>query len=416
MEYYAWWSVILVGVAALGMLAILTALWLVMPHRLAKWRSAQEPAVPMDVENSYRTALAQLVGFPLALLGAVATGMAVYQAIKTYQGAAHASYQQQYQQAFQALTSSSSATRIGGLYSLQGLLSEKVDVPAAHHARADLSSSATQVAGPFDSPDVLVLRSMAAFAVDHPAAAKKIIPSDSLTALQILAWRKSSRDTGFDLRNGEFRGAVLARNENQAYADLRKFDLHRTDFSGSDLYCAHFYEANLQGAKLDGANLVNAVFSRANLSNASFALAINESVPSLSRGLATPAILKNALFVDASGTDTKFTATDLQCAVFRGSTFVRPDFTNANLSHADLKGQKWQAPIFKNAWLIATDLTGTGLREQDLAGAHLCDVIGTAGQRLNVNCSSAQERTDREQIPVCGSPEEKRASACPGLN
>jgi Pentapeptide repeats (9 copies)/Pentapeptide repeats (8 copies) len=252
---------------------------------------------------------------------------------------------------------------------------------------------------------------LAAFAVDHPAEWDQLVRSDALTALQILAFRKTENDIGFDLRTGRFPGSILADDATKRYADFRHFDLYKADLSGSDLYRAQLFGANLRLANVNGSNLVGADLSNAGLSSTTFCPGLNFAVPVMVHSYPVAADMKNTTFYSATGEGTKFDWAIMHRAVFNGAKFgnpsfvhtvlrearferselVKPDFTGADLTNASFEGATMTQPIFVDATLNGTNLHAKGIVDEDLRAAHLCNVIGPSGKTLGGDCKGARQ-------------------------
>ena len=398
--------VFLVGFAAATIVLIIVAgaIWLIVPVWIAARLASDKERSQFEAEDSYRKALAQIIGFPLALLGALGVYIAVIQALATYQQSQEVAYQGQYRDGFAALGSMSTATRIGGLYTLKGLID---------HTDSERSTGGHSG----DERDLILLRALAAFAVEQRTAADEIVHPDALTALQILAFRNARPNVGLDLRTGKFPGSVLADDPSRRYSDFRNFDFYKADLSGSDLYRASLFATNLRLANLNGANLAGADLSHAGLSGTTFCPGLNSAVPSMVHAYPVRAAMVNTTFYSSSGEQTRFDGAQMDGAILNDSylvspTFVRtilegarfanatldkPDFTGADLKGASFEGATLQNPSFDDAILINTDLRAKGISDSDLHGAHLCNVIGPSGKTLPGDCAMAeQERVKRE--------------------
>lgn len=387
------WSILVVGIS-LALIGVAAVVWLVVPIWVANWLSQKTPD-RLAAEDSYRKALGQIFGFPLALLGGLGVAIAVVQALSTYREAQEVAYRGQYQQGFASLASESSATRIGGLYVLQGLLGQ-------------VEAKSGDVGAPQSDPAWTLLRAIAAFAAEQPVGDGGLIRPDALTALQILAFRKALNNRRFELRAGKFPGSVLAYDDMHLYADFRHFDFFLADLSGSDLYLAQMYETNLRLANFNGANLAGADLSHAGLSGATFAPGRNYTAPDMKAG-AVATRMVGATFYSATGERTRFDGAKLCTARFgdaslvapvfvrarlRGARFDRarldrPDFSGADLTNASFRDATLIRPNFAGAILNGTDLNARGLTEDDFQGAHLCNVVQPGGIRLDDSCDQA---------------------------
>jgi uncharacterized protein YjbI with pentapeptide repeats len=400
--------------AAIFLIVLAGATWLFVPGWLAARLSIPDKS-RLELEDSYRKALAQIIGFPLALLGAFGVCVAVFQALATYQSSQRVEYQNQYQRGFESLGSKSVAVRIGGLYILQTLVD-----PAVSELQAKTSA---------DGRDLTLLRALAAFAVEQRAKTDEIVHPDALTALQILAFRKAQPNVGFDLRTGKFSGSVLADDPTKRYPDFRHFDLYKADLSGSGLYRALLYEANLRLANLNGSNLAGADLSHAGLSGTTFCPGLNFAVPAMVRPYPVPVEMGNATFYSSTGDQTRFDGAHMNGSILNDSEFVspgfvgtilegtkfvntsleNPDFSQADLKDASFEGAMLIKPVFAGAVLIGTNLhVKGGISDDDLQGAYLCNVTGPSGKKLSDDCDKAEkERAKRLNPPsaiTCKSP------------
>jgi uncharacterized protein YjbI with pentapeptide repeats len=399
----------LVWLAASALLLILAAgaIWLLVPSWIAGRLSDKKDKDRLELEDSYRKALAQIIGFPLVLLGALGLYITAVQGLATYQRAQELAYQDQYRRGFDALASRSRATRIGGLYILQALVD-----------RTDSGQPAGDVVP--KERALTLLRALAAFAVEQPAQANQLVRVDALIALQIIANRKVGKDTGLDLRTGSFPGSILADGSLPEGADFRHFDFYKANLSGSDLYRAQLYQANLRFANLNGSNLAGADLTEAGLSGTTFCPAFNFAVPVMvypypahaemvdtkfrsaygEQPRFDGAIMKNAIFDDSKFLAPSFVHAVLSGARFERATLDKPDFTGADLTDASFEGATLNRPIFTGAILNGTNLHAKGITDSDVRRINLCNVIGPSGARLMPDCKKTEPESLAELPPV----------------
>jgi uncharacterized protein YjbI with pentapeptide repeats len=203
-------------------------------------------------------------------------------------------------------------------------------------------------------------------------------------------------DVRFDLRTGKFPGSVLSDDPSKRYADFRHFDLYKVDLSGSDLYRAQLFGTNLRLANVNGSNLAGADLSLAGLSGTTFCPGLNLAVPVMVHSYPARAEMVDTTFFSASGEQTRFDGAHMDGAIFNNSNFVapvfvhtllrgahfdnavldKPDFTGADLTSASFEGATLNQPVFTDAVLIGTNMHTKGIVDEDLRGAHLCNVIG----------------------------------------
>jgi uncharacterized protein YjbI with pentapeptide repeats len=378
----------LAGLAASALLLILIAcaIWLLVPSWIAGRLSVNKGKDRLEAEDSYRKALAQIIGFPLTLLGGLMVYIAAVQALTTYQQAQELAYQDQYRHGFDALASKSRATRIGGLYVLQSLI-DRTD--------SEQSGGSSVPKERAQERALVLLRALAAFAVEQAAQGDQLVRADALIALQIIANRKVKNDVGLDLRTGSFPGSILAEDALQKYADFRHFDLYKANLSGSDLYRARLFGANLRFANLNGSNLAGADLSHAGLSGTTFCPGFNFAVPDMVHPYPVRAEMRDTQFRSAYGEKTRFDGAIMKGAIFENAVLDKPDFTGADLTNASFEGATLNQPIFTHAVLTGTNLHAKGIVDDDLQGANLCNVIGPSGMRLMGDC----KRDERKRVP-----------------
>ncbi|MER9465367.1 pentapeptide repeat-containing protein [Mesorhizobium sp. M0482] len=399
--------------AAITLIVIAAATWLTVPRWIAARLAVGRDKSELEVEDNYRTALGQIISFPLAFIGALAASVAGIQAVGAYRQSQEVAYQDQYRRGFDALGATSMGTRIGGLYTLKTLID------------ADSVASAGDTKNGEDRSAIL-LRALAAFAVEQPANPGEIVHPDALTALQIVAFRSSQPELGLDFRTGKFPGAIVADGPSQHYAAFSNSDFYKADLHGSGFYRADFSTANLREVDLSGANLAGAKLNSAGLSGATFCPGLNFAVPEMMHAGPVRTAASSAQFNDSYGEGTRFDG-----AVLDGSTFVKarllaPSFANAFLYHAqfaesvlensdfssaDLKGASFEGativdPVFDGAVLIDTNFRAASgiVSEASLSNANaiVCNVIMPSGEVIAGDCTRAEQA--REKLRAIQSP------------
>ncbi|MEJ1966654.1 MAG: pentapeptide repeat-containing protein [Gammaproteobacteria bacterium] len=360
-------------------------IWLMFPGWLRKKYGAGIDAGALAVEDGYRKALSQVLGFPIAVFGAVGAYLTVASALEAYGKAVSADFQERYRRGFDMLPSKEAATRIGGLYVLENLL------------KLPQESGIDKQARNFQIQRNMILQSIAAFAVDHSHTARPdddpVVTQDALLALRIIGEvNLNVREFPVTLRGGYFVGSYAPG------VNFEHVDLYGTNFGGSDFYDGKFYEANLRGANFNGSNLTLADFSHAGFWLTTFCPAPNYATAELMGKRTTESRMAEAKFYDATGADVYFdnaylpqaifnnsvlkgagfTNADLYKAAFLGVTLESADFTGANLAQSQFGADRGDASLtdvtFDRALLTLADfrqakLTNARFRNADLRGA-----------------------------------------------
>jgi uncharacterized protein YjbI with pentapeptide repeats len=410
-NWHSFGAISIVALLAFISIAIAGFTWLFLPRWLGKRLGAGTDTTALNLEDTYRKSLSQILGFPIAIFGLIGAYLTIASAVESYDKTATAEFQDHFRRSFDMLSSPETSTRIGGLYGLANLLKTQHE-PGLTEAE-------------IDAQRVDVLQSLAAYAVEHSLAARPnvsdpVVAQDAQTALRTIGRSNVyAPEYPVDLRGGYFFGVFAP------HANLSNANLYRANFEGSDLYQAHFEQANLRKANFNGSNLTGTHFEEAGFSNTTFCPAVNFATASLMKGTPTEARMAEAHFERSTGThvrfdgaylpkadfnhsalvDSWFTRAELSDTTFLSATFEGGDFSFANLERADFDSDRranghplgltvlkdtnfrdtnldhakfgfgWLIhPNFQHAIIRGTVFAGTVIQEADFAGADLTDV------------------------------------------
>jgi uncharacterized protein YjbI with pentapeptide repeats len=351
------------------------ALWKLPQWQVARSRGRFSAAKRIELENTARSSLAQIIGGAVLLFG-------VYQTWQTINVNQQGQITDRYTHAIEQLGATDGEgrprleVRLGGIYALeriardsaedQGPIMEILTAYVRSNAPRGAEMATPTTAFPDATPPSLTYRSLRA---------------DVEAALVVIGRRDTSHDPSFaenakagcrlDLAVTDRRGA---RMEHAALADacLNTTDLRDADLFEADLTNAWLARADLRGANLSGAILRGAYLSKVNLSD------LNLSHTELHGALFPDAYMRGA---DLSGgndlTNTVFVQADLTCASFAADDLAGVSFYGANLSGvnfygANLSGADFSGAILSGADLRHADLRGSrGLTDLQLASAIL---------------------------------------------
>jgi hypothetical protein len=229
-------TIVAIAIVALVLLAAAWWLWWRLPQRQVARIADQIPAPKdrADVEDNFRKTVGQALGGAAVLIGAVA---AYLQFTQQQQASHELLISNQVSKSFEQLGSKEIATRLGGIYGLEGVM---------------------QTSPEYYQP---VLEALCAFVRESTRNKTDEDPpvSDIQAALTVIGRR--STGTGFvNLVEAHFPKSALR------YANLAGADLTRVDLRRADLRHAILVYADLDGAQLNGADLRDANLSNANLS------------------------------------------------------------------------------------------------------------------------------------------------------
>ena len=179
-------------------------------------------------------------------------------------------------------------------------------------------------------------------------------------------------------------------------ADLREVQLEKVDFAEAVLDQADFTRATLRGCMLRDVTATAARFDHADLDGSSatgkcaflecrFLLTRGHRAvffgADLSRSDFSHALLREAFFQEARGTDVNFFAADLSQAVFRKADLRRTRFVRANLrgavlNEARLIDMQFTGANLYDAVFMEAQLAGCDWLEADLARARFDRAVG----------------------------------------
>jgi uncharacterized protein YjbI with pentapeptide repeats len=337
------WGVI--AAISVGVIVVVAVWWWVPQWQTNRPRfRIRDPKARADVEDNLRKSIGQLLGGAAVLLGA---GLAFYQTQRTLkesdaqsQRALAASAEQlqrnldasrallisqQIAQGFDELSSDKLILRLGGIYSLEGVMNNS---PQYHQP---------------------VLEALCAFvrngASDQTNKTKPAL--DIQAALTVIGRRQAGGGTvnltGADLTNADLTNANLS-DAVFYYAQMHDAVLEDANLTGASLF-----EADLGGADLNGAELSGTTLIKANLEGATM-VETNLKDAFLGGANLTNALLYGAILVGAG---------------LSGANLTGADLTNADLTNADLGGAN-----LTNAHLNGVHLNGVDLSRAFLRGAY----------------------------------------------
>lgn len=271
---------LLLSTGMAGVAAFLAVLWL-----LPRWQTEGLPLEPKDrveLENSTRATLAQILGGSLFILTAYATWQNIDATQQNLKLSADKAINDRFAQAVELLnkTGSNTYNRIGGIYVLESIsreapqyywpIMELLTAYVREHARpAGAAPARTKNAPDPITPELRAILQVLGRRISPPASLRPpvdqgvhlagvYLPDASLNEADLHA---------VDLGGAFLSGAALHR-ANLRGAFLVSADLHGADLVGAHLENANFEAADLRDVNLDGAYLQNTSFRNANLSGA----------------------------------------------------------------------------------------------------------------------------------------------------
>jgi uncharacterized protein YjbI with pentapeptide repeats len=249
------WPWLLGGAAAVVAVGVWWLWW-----RLPKWQAERlrltirDPKARADVEDNFRKTIGQLLGGAAVLIGA---GFAYLQFQQQQQASHDVLISNQVSKGFEQLGNNKIATRLGGIYALEGVMNTSPPYyrPVLEALCAFVRESTKTKTTPGENPP----------------------PADIQAALTVIARRQvlsgigevdltNARIPSADLLGAHLRGAFL-NDTDLSGAHLSGADLTGADLRNADLRNAHLIDTNLRSAALNGANLNGATLEGANLAN-----------------------------------------------------------------------------------------------------------------------------------------------------
>jgi hypothetical protein len=247
---------LIVGAIALGAGAGAAALfwwaWWRLPKRQVDRLRLQirDPKARADIEDNFRKTVGQLIGGATVLIAAgLGAGFAYLQFSQQQQTSHELLISNQVGKGFEQLGSDKDIVRLGGIYSLEGVMktSEQYHQP--------------------------ILEALCAFVRDGTRnQGDRPLATEIQAALTVIGRRSAGTEARVwfglvDLTGAHIPGASLS-HAKLTGAKLRGADLRGAKLSHADLSGAELVEADLSGADLTGADLSNTILLQTNLSNA----------------------------------------------------------------------------------------------------------------------------------------------------
>lgn len=276
--------------AALLICAI--AIWRVPQVQLTSLKTTLSPKDRIEVENSLRLTLAQIIGGALVLIG-------LYFTWRTVDIAQQGQITQRFTNAIEQLGDKRLEVRLGGIYALERIAK---DSKRDHWPMMEVLTACLRRGFPSTTP-----------------LGPGETPADLRAVLTVIArrkWSYETKDQRLDLSGANLRGTTM-HNIRLNRAILRGAYLDKSDLSG----------ANLESADLAGASLSEAVLDRASLIDAC-----------LQKTILKDAKLKGSILSDADLSDADISHGSLQHAHLPGANLERTILVGADLTGANLVG------------------------------------------------------------------------------
>lgn len=271
---------LLLSTGMAGVAAFLAVLWL-----LPQWQTETlelEPKDRVELQNSTRATLAQILGGSLFILTAYATWQNIDATQQNLKLSADKAVNDRFAQAVELLNKPGNNTynRISGIYVLESIsreapqyywpILELLTAYVREHARPPGAAPArAKVARDPITPELrAILQVLGRRTNPPPSVRAPLDPGVHLAGVYLPDASLNEADLhAVDLGGASLTGAALHR-ANLRDAFLVSADLHGADLVGAHLENANFEAANLKDVNLDGAYLQNASFRNANLSGA----------------------------------------------------------------------------------------------------------------------------------------------------
>lgn len=342
----------------ISIIVIVTAVVLLIA--LPYWRVIQfgiaDPKDLAEMENSYRTTLAQV-------LGGIAVGIGIYFAWGNLTTAREGQITDRFTRAVDQLGSEKLEIRLGGIYALERIANES---EKDYWPIIEVLTTYVRMNSEIDniSTDIQEKGSIIKGASETEI---QRISVDIQTVLTVLGRRK------FTYNNGE------SENLNLTNTYLDKAELEGAHLEGAYINLAHLKGATLDRAHLEGVHLVDANLDFAWLEGTHLEQADLRG-SSMKRAKLTGAYLLDAHLEGANLEHTvlekaHLNRADLILTCLKDAYLPKVDFREANLVEANFRG----------AWLEDADLRGTNLEEADFEGAILegASFIGTKNLKID---------------------------------
>ena len=349
-----WEPLMLIAIAIVATPLLVAVWWLW--WQLPGWQvtrlslKIRDPKARADVEDNFRKTVGQALGGAAVLIGA----MAAYLQFTQQQQASHdVLISNQVSKSFEQLGSQEMATRLGGIYGLEGVMntSEQYHQPVLEALCAFVRESTTHRQG-----------TLAAWLKAKEITTDKVndAPATDVQAALTVIGRRYPGPGRVNLTGANIQRASLLD------AQLEDATLSRAHLDDARLERAHLKGAHLEGAHLEGASLKGAHLEHAVLSGAH---------------------LEHAFLPNADLEDTDLTAAHLDGAILvgvhlegaglvaylEGANLIRAHLERAHLEGANLKDADLTAAHLDGAFLSGAlggaHLEGAHLDDADLAGA-----------------------------------------------
>lgn len=346
---------LLIMVALLGSVVLI---WRVPKLQLASFKTTMSPKDTIEVENSLRLTLAQIIGGALVLVG-------LYFTWRTVDIAQQGQITQRFTSAIEQMGDQRLEVRLGGIYALERI---------ARDSRRDH----------WPMMEVLTACIRKGFPSGAPLGPGQT-PADLRAVLTVIArrkWSYETRDQRLDLSGADLRGTTMH--------DMR---LNRAILRGACLDKSDLSDANLESADLAGASLSEAVLDRANLIDACLQKTILKGAR-LTKCLLSDADLSDADISHGTLQHAHLPGANLERANLAGADLTGANLVGANLSEANLEDANARFTIFTwmtfHAYAPPSGWNPATFKNTNLRGACLENAQGLTQEQISKSITDAQ--------------------------
>jgi uncharacterized protein YjbI with pentapeptide repeats len=354
--------------------SLLAILWIVPKWQVSRLRlTIRDVKARTELEDNLRKTFAQLFG-GVAVLAAGA--FAYYQSQLSIRASRDFLISQQVSKGFEQLGSTVAATRLGGVYALEGVMN------ASEQYRWTIIEALSAVVRD-ESP-----------ISDHEDKPSSVVVRTIVTVLGRRTESPLELEHPIDLSHSNLRGASLSG------ANLSSADLTAVNLAGANLYSAKLSSARLSNSSLSGATLIFADLSGTDLSAANISSA-SLSFAKLTDGILVSARMRGANLSLSDLTRANLESAELIDADLTSAKLFPANLRNANLTRAKLRSLQSIEADMTGATLSGADLTGTNLGKSNLSRANLSGAI------LNDADLSKTDVTGADLSNACGNSKTK---------
>lgn len=278
------------------------------------------PKERVDLENSTRTNISQIIGGAFVIIGVFLTGRNIRATEKNVNLAVKSQVTERFSKAIGYLESDNPVTRLGGIYTLEGI---------ARESQNEWHWQIMQILTTY-------IRQKSPWVEGESENQEPQTKGDIQTILDVLGRRNrkaETEDQRLNLSGTDLRGYSLGGNEACFnFADFSHAHLDGANMNEGLFYQATFTNAYLTGTKLVLADLQGAKFIDAHLERADL------SQSQSSQAFFTKAHMQEAFLVNANLMKSKFVGANLTKANLEAAIVNEADFTGALLDNIQLAG------------------------------------------------------------------------------